>query len=180
MLVTIFTPFPTMQVQKASDTAIKSGLSDKRLKVSKFAVQTKFDVKRVCKRKLYRIRYNPTYTRTRGPRWPWIAHMIFFLDYPSQFFFFVAFREQFTRIPSCLYSARSPHSLIPCSLTDQNFTNNYGKGNSRNVSMRLFRNLTSSFRDFLGISVYSYIEVVAIHQSQIHGWIKISLNFYSH
>ena len=95
-------------------------------------------------------------------------------------FFFVAFREQFTRISSCLYSARSPHSLIPCSLTDQNFTNNYGKGNSRNVSMRLFRNLTSSFRDFLGISVYSYIEVVAIHQSQIHGWIKISLNFYSH
>ena len=41
--------------------------------------------------------------------------------------FFVAFREEFTRISLCLYSASSPHSLIPCLLTDQNFVNNFKK-----------------------------------------------------
>ena len=76
---------------------------------------------------------------TRGPRWPWIAHLIF-----------VAFRKEFTRISLCLYSARCLHSLIPCLLTDQNFKNNSAKGHSRNISMRLFQNLTNSFReDFL-------------------------------
>ena len=65
-------------------------------------------------------------------------------------FFSVAFREEFTRISLCLYSARSLHSLIPCLLTDQNFKNNSEKGHSRNISMRLFQNLTNSFReDFL-------------------------------
>ena len=42
--------------------------------------------------------------------------------------FFVAFREEFTRIFLCLYSARSLHSLIPWLLTDQNFKNNSEKG----------------------------------------------------
>ena len=71
------------------------------------------------------------------------------LLYPI-FFFFVAFREEFTRISLCLYSARSLHLLIPCLLTDQNFKNNSEKGHSRNISMRLFQNLTNSFReDFL-------------------------------
>ena len=66
------------------------------------------------------------------------------------FFFFVAFREEFTRISLCLYSARSLHSLIPCLLTDQNFKNNSEKGQSRKISVRLFQNLTNSFReDFL-------------------------------
>ena len=61
-----------------------------------------------------------------------------------------AFRKEFTRISLCLYSARSLHSLIPCLLTDQNFKNNSEKGHSRNISMRLFQNLTNSFReDFL-------------------------------
>ena len=65
-------------------------------------------------------------------------------------FFLVAFSEEFTRISLCLYSARSLHSLILCLLTDQNFKNNSEKGHSRNISMRLFQNLTNSFReDFL-------------------------------
>ena len=65
-------------------------------------------------------------------------------------FFLVAFREEFTRISLCLYSARSLHSLIPCLLTDQNFKNNSEKGHSRKISMTLFQNLTNSFReDFL-------------------------------
>ena len=38
------------------------------------------------------------------------------------------FRQEFTRISLCLYSASSPHSLIPCLLTDQNFANNFLKG----------------------------------------------------
>ena len=37
--------------------------------------------------------------------------------------FFVPFREEFTSIS--LYSASSPHSLIPCLLTDQNFPNKF-------------------------------------------------------
>ena len=47
-----------------------------------------------------------------------------FLRLPSPIFF-VPFREEFTRISLCLYSARNPHSLIPYLLTDQNFTNNF-------------------------------------------------------
>ena len=50
-----------------------------------------------------------------------------FLRLP-QLFFIVTFREEFTRISLCLYSASSPHSLIPCLLTDQNFENNFSKG----------------------------------------------------
>ena len=39
------------------------------------------------------------------------------LRLPSPILFFVAFREEFTRISLYLYSASSPHSLIPCLLT---------------------------------------------------------------
>ena len=35
------------------------------------------------------------------------------------------FREDFLRISSCSYSARSPHSQEPCLWTDQNFANNF-------------------------------------------------------
>ena len=69
---------------------------------------------------------------------------------------------------------KKPHSLIPCLLRDQNFKNNSEKGHSRNISMRLFQNLTNSFReDFL----CSYGQVAPIHQSLVHGQIKISLKF---
>ena len=61
--------------------------------------------------------------KQEGQNGPSIAHLNF-LDYPSHFFFlFLApFREEFTRICLCLYS---PHSLIPCLLTDQNFASNF-------------------------------------------------------
>ena len=95
------------------------------------------------------------------------------------FFFFVAFREDFTRISLCLYSARSLHSLIPCLWTDQNFKNNSEKSHSRNISMRLFQNQTNSFReDFLGICLCSFSQVAPIHQSYVHGQIKISLTIF--
>ena len=64
---------------------------------------------------------------------------------------------------------------MSCLLTDQNFANNYEKGHSRDISMRLFQNLTSSFKeDFLGICLRSYSQVAPIHQSHVHGRIKIS------
>ena len=46
------------------------------------------------------------------------------LDDRSQFIF-VAFRKEFKRIFICLYSASSPHSLMPCLWTDQNFANTF-------------------------------------------------------
>ena len=72
-------------------------------------------------------------------------------------FFFVAFREEFTRISLCLYSARSLHSLIPCLLTDQNFKNNSEKGHSRKISMRLFQNLTNSFQRRFFMILFMFI-----------------------
>ena len=64
-------------------------------------------------------------------------------------------------------------------IDDQNFKNNSEKGHSRNISMRLFQNLTNSFReDFLGISLCSYSQVVPIHQSHVHGQVKISLTIF--
>ena len=93
------------------------------------------------------------------------------------FFFLVTFREEFTRISLCLYSARSLHSLIPFLLTDQNFKNNSEKGHSRNISMRSFQNSTNSFRDFLWFCLGSYSQVAPIHQSLVFGQIKISLTF---
>ena len=45
--------------------------------------------------------------------------------------------------------------------------------------MRLFQNLTNSFReDFLGICFCSYSQVAPIHQSHVHGQVKISLTIF--
>ena len=66
--------------------------------------------------------------------------------------------EEFLRISSCLYTARSPHYLEPCLLTDQNFANIFEKGHPNNIPVKLYQNLTSSFgeEDFLRISLYPY------------------------
>ena len=81
-----------------------------------------------------------------------------FFEIALAIFFLVAFRKEFTRISLCLYSARSLHSLTPCLLTDQNFKNNSEKDHSRNISKRLFQNLTNSFReDFFYDFVYVHI-----------------------
>ena len=74
-----------------------------------------------------------------------------FLEITRANFFLLLSEKNFIRISLCLYSASNPHSLIPCLLIDQNFPNNFEKSHSRNISMKLFQNLTSSFReDFLG------------------------------
>ena len=59
--------------------------------------------------------------------------------------------EDFLKISSCPYSARSPHSLEPCLWMDQNFVNSFEKGHTRNIPVKLLQNLTSGFgeEDFL-------------------------------
>ena len=65
--------------------------------------------------------------------------------------------EDFLRSSSCPYSARSYHSPDPCLWTDQNFANIFEKGHLRNIPLKLFQNLTSSFgENFLRISSCPY------------------------
>ena len=47
------------------------------------------------------------------------------------------FREDFLRISSCPYSARSPHSPEPCFWTDQNFANNFWKRSPKEHSCEI-------------------------------------------
>ena len=67
--------------------------------------------------------------------------------------------EDCLRISSCPYSARSPHSPEPCLWMDQIFSRTiFKKGHPRNILVKFFQNMTSSFReeDFLGISSCPY------------------------
>ena len=53
----------------------------------------------------------------------------------------------------------------------------FEKGHQRNIPVKLFQNLTSSFgkEDFLRISSCPYtVQEAPIHQSHVFGWIKIS------
>ena len=45
--------------------------------------------------------------------------------------------QDFLRISSCPYSARSPHSPQPCLWTDQNFPNTFWKGSSKEHSCEI-------------------------------------------
>ena len=45
--------------------------------------------------------------------------------------------EDFLRISSCPYSARSPHSPEPCLWMDQNFANNFSKGSPKEHSCEI-------------------------------------------
>ena len=64
-------------------------------------------------------------SKTRGPRWPWIAHLNFETAIAN---FFLSLSEKnlqkFTRITVHV----APLLHMPCLLTDQNFTNNFWKG----------------------------------------------------
>ena len=66
--------------------------------------------------------------------------------------------EDFLRISWCPYTARSPHLPEPCLWTDQIFANIFEKSHPRNISVKLFKNLTSGFgeEDFLWISSCPY------------------------
>ena len=62
------------------------------------------------------------------------------------------FGEDFLRIFSCLYSAKSIHPTPsppwrPCFSTDQNFANNFLKSHPWNIPVKFFSNQTRGFRE---------------------------------
>ena len=103
------------------------------------------------------------------------------LDRPSEFlrlplpFFFVAFREKFTRISLCLYSASSPHSLIPCLLTKfcEHFLKRVTKGTFLWNYFKIWPVVSEKIsKEFVHVCI---VNVAPIHRSHIHERIKISL-----
>ena len=54
--------------------------------------------------------------------------------------------EDFLRISSCPYSARSPHSPEPCLWTDQNFPSNFWKGSPKEHSCEIISKSDQRFR----------------------------------
>ena len=72
--------------------------------------------------------------------------------------FLVSFREEFTRISLCLYSASSPIHQCYVYWQIKFSRTSFEKGHPRNISMKLFQNLTCGFReeDFLRISSWPY------------------------
>ena len=55
------------------------------------------------------------------------------------------FREDFLRISSCSYSARSSHSPEPCLWTDQNFANKFWKGSPKENSCQIISKSDQQF-----------------------------------
>ena len=84
--------------------------------------------------------------------------------------------EDFLRISSCPYSARSPHSPEPCLWMDQNFANKFWKGSPKEHSCEIISKSDKQFRRrFLRISSCPYIvQEASIHQNHVYGLIKIS------
>ena len=67
-------------------------------------------------------------------------------------------QEDFLRISSCPYSARSPHSPEPCLRTDQNFMNNFLKKSPKEHACEIISNsdqrfLRRFFKNYLKISI---------------------------
>ena len=88
-----------------------------------------------------------------------------------------SFGEDFLRISSCHYSARSSHSPESCLWTDQNFANNFWKGSPKEHSCEIISKSDKEVRkrNFLRISSCPYIlQEAPIHQSQVFWRIKIS------
>ena len=56
------------------------------------------------------------------------------------------FEEDFLRISSCPYSARSPRSPQPCLWTDQNFANKFWKGSPKEHSCEIISKSDQRFR----------------------------------
>ena len=54
--------------------------------------------------------------------------------------------EDFLRISSCPYSARSPHSPEPCLWTDQHFANNFWKGSPKEHSCEIISKSDQQYR----------------------------------
>ena len=55
--------------------------------------------------------------------------------------------EDFLRISSCPYSARSPHSPQPCFWADQNFANSFWKGSPKEHSCEIISKSNQRFQE---------------------------------
>ena len=90
--------------------------------------------------------------------------------------FFVAFREEFTRIFLSLYSASSSHSLIPCLLTKfrEHFLKRVTQGTLLWNYFKIWPVVSEKkiFKEFVHVCI---VNLAPIHQSHVHEWIKISL-----
>ena len=85
--------------------------------------------------------------------------------------------EDFLRISSCPYCAKTPIHQSHVYGRIKILRTIFEKGHQRNIPVKLFQNLTCSFgeEDFLRISSCPYIvQEAPIHQSHVFGLIKIS------
>ena len=122
---------------------------------SKFRIQflkSVFSLEVMAWAKIQTENQHKAINKQEGKDGPGSLTWIFLEDHSQFFFFFVAFREEFTRIFLC------PHSPEPCLLMDQNFAYSFWKGFPRNIPVKLYQNLTSGFRekDYLRISSCLY------------------------
>ena len=101
---------------------------------------------------------------TRGPRWPWIAHLNFWDDH-SQFLFLLLSEKNLQEF-QCLYSASSPHSLMPCLLTDQNFCEQFLKGSPKEHFCEI---ISKSDKWFQRRILKNFSEVHTVQKASPHG-----------
>ena len=73
---------------------------------------------------------------------------------------------------------KKPPSTNTMFIDRSKFQEQFWKGSLKEHFWDFFQNLTNSFRDFLGICFRSYSQVAPIHQSLIHGQVKISLTIF--
>ena len=83
-----------------------------------------------------------------------------------------SFGEDFLRISSCPYSARSPHSPEPCLWTDQNFANNFWKGSSKEYSCEIILKSDQQFLRKRFLKNYLKIQF-RCHGNQSFWWNQI-------
>ena len=124
-------------------------------------------------------RYAPdkiqVWIKTRGPRWPWIAHLIFWDCSCQFFFFFYRFQRriyknffmsvQCKKPPYHVYWQIKISRTILKRVTQGKFLWDY------------FEIWPIVSEDFLWFCLCSYSQVAPIHQSLVHGQIKLSLTF---
>ena len=83
-----------------------------------------------------------------------------------------SFGEDFLRISSCPYSARSPHSPQPCLWTDKNFAKNFWKGSPKEHSCEIISKSHQQFRKrrFFKNFFMSLYSARSPHSSEPYFW----------
>ena len=93
----------------------------------------------------------------------WLIFLFFF-------FFFVAFREEFTRISFVSVQCKKPPFTNTMFIDRSRFQGNSVKGYSRKISMRLFQNLTNSFRKDFFMVLFMFIWSSSPHSPEPCSW----------